>query len=87
MRTLGDTAMWDYAYLLFAVGLGVVGLVLVYIYQRRRSQTEAKHGWMSYVLVWPKAAIYGHRVPVTEAFDHHVQSHQRPPLSTAKGVC
>jgi hypothetical protein len=45
--------MEQYAYLIAGVGLGVVALVAVYVYQRHRARTEAGHSWLSYLLLWP----------------------------------
>jgi hypothetical protein len=45
--------MERYAYLIAAVGLGIVGLGVVYLYQRHRSQAGAKQTWLSYLLIWP----------------------------------
>ena len=45
--------MAQYGYLIGGIGLGVAFLVFVYLYQRRRSQTDSNHSWLSYVLLWP----------------------------------
>jgi len=45
--------MAQYGYLIAGIGLGGAFLVLVYLYQRRRSQTDSGHSWLSYVLLWP----------------------------------
>jgi hypothetical protein len=45
--------MERYAYLIAAVGLGILYLGAIYLYQRRRSQAGTGHSWLSYVLVWP----------------------------------
>jgi hypothetical protein len=42
-----------YVYPLGAVAFGFLCLLLVYFYQRRRSQTGAPHSWLSHLLVWP----------------------------------
>ena len=42
-----------YAYLIAAIGIGLLGLLVVYLHQRRRSQTDSGHSWLSYILLWP----------------------------------
>ena len=45
--------MERYAYLIVGVTLGVLYLVGIYLYQRRRPQTGGARSWLSYVLLWP----------------------------------
>ena len=45
--------MEKYFYPLGALAFGFLGLLVVYLYQRRRSKTGAPHSWLSYVLIWP----------------------------------
>ena len=43
----------SYAYLIASVGIGLIFFLIVFLYQRRRSQTGSGHSWLSYVLLWP----------------------------------
>jgi hypothetical protein len=45
--------MESYVWLIVVAGLGVLGLVVIYLYQRHRSEAGTKHTWLSYVLLWP----------------------------------
>jgi hypothetical protein len=45
--------MDEYIYLIAGICLGVAFFVGLYIFQRRRSEKQMGHSWISYLLVWP----------------------------------
>ena len=45
--------MAEHGYLIGGVILGALGLVAIFVAQRRASKTVTRRSWMSYLLVWP----------------------------------
>jgi uncharacterized membrane protein HdeD (DUF308 family) len=43
----------DYEYLIAAVGIALIFFGVLYLYQQRRSESDAGHSWLSYIFLWP----------------------------------